>query len=688
VPDTEIMMFSATRLFRRTRFSPPRRSAATPLLRARLRVEELEPYNLLSAAVPVAVPNLQATPVAAPADQAATPLAGPGGFAGGPYTPAQIQNAYGFNQLSQTGKGQTIAIVDAYDDPNIVKDLAYFDSPSTGFNLPALTSSKTIGSSNNTPTPTITKMNEFGQVIGGSGGTGGTARPPRANSGWALEISLDVEWAHAIAPQANILLVEANSSYYSDLLQAVQTAVNQGASVVSMSWGGGEFSGETSYDSTYFASLLKTHPNVTFVASSGDTGGVVEWPAVSPYVLSVGGTNLQADANGVYGSESAWTDGGGGVSAVESQPSFQTGIVTQSSTKRTTPDVAYNADPNSGVYIWDSYPYYGQAGWWEIGGTSAGAPQWSGLLALADQGRVDNSGKPLGQAQYAIYSDYKSNPGDFNDIATGSNGFAAGKGYDLATGLGTPLADKLVPHLIGSTATPAAAGTTGGTGGTGGTGSGHAILIVVDATQTAPQTVTVTIATAEDAARGTGAAASRTTAASTAGVNAAADNPAQFFLPPGASTPAAVTPAATPPVAVRTAALPPVPLPVSTTTNSMTRLYAGSAGEGYDLLTPRAEQQQPQRPVPQAAPEMVPESDDAPYNPVLAGDFGPDLVAAFAPDGGLVAAPDASSLPAILPAGREETLPSLGIVTALLFVGGAWKVPAEAAEPEQRRRVR
>jgi hypothetical protein len=656
-----------------------------------LRVEELEPYNLLSAALPVAVPNLQAVPVAAPADQTATPFSGPGGSAGGPYTPAQIQTAYGFNQLSQNGSGQTIAIVDAYDDPNIVKDLAYFDSANTGYSLPALTASKTIGSVNGTPTPTITKENEFGTEIGGSGGTGGTASPPRINSGWAMEISLDVEWAHAIAPDANILLVEANSSSYSDLLKAVQTAASQ-ASVVSMSWGSGEFSLETgsSYDGV-FKNLIAKYPNVTFVASSGDTGGAVEWPAVSPYVLSVGGTSLQASAGGAYGSESAWGGGGGGISGYESRPAFQNGVATGSTTARTTPDVAYNADPNSGVIIYDSVPYYGQYGWWEIGGTSAGAPQWSALLALVDQGRVANGSKPLGQAQYAIYSDYLSNPADFHDITTGSNGFSAGAGYDLATGLGSPVANTLVPHLINSGGSPSSATPlTGGTGSTGGTGHPHAVSIVLETTQTTtPQTVTVTISTAEDASQATAAATSRTTTtASATGVNVTSNNPALSFLSLGSSTPAVVNSSATPPVAVRAAVLPPATLPITTAaTNSMTRLYSGSAPESNNDQAPQTPQQ-PQRVVPQVAPEKVPESDDAPYNPDLAGDLRPDLIAAFAPDGGVAASPELSS-PPLLIVGREETLRSVGLAAAaLVFLGGAWRAPANVTEePDKRRRL-
>jgi subtilase family serine protease len=678
-----------------------------------LRVEELEPYNLLSAVVPapVAQPNLQASPTAAPAGQTATPLFTPPATNGGPYTPAQIQAAYGFTQLYSTttssgkpltGTGETIAIVDAYNDPNIASDLATFDS---SFGLAPLTPSATVGGS----TPTFTVENESGQALGSTGGTG-TA--PSTNSGWALEISLDVEWAHAIAPGANILLVEANSSSFSDLFSAVGTAARQ-ANVVSMSWGSNEFSGETSYDSTF-----AQFPNVTFVASAGDSGALYgpEYPAVSPYVLSVGGTSLSASTAGTYGGERGWGNsyygnyaygsyffggGGGGESSYEPLPSYQPGSVHVGSTLytgitgRMSPDVAYDANPNSGVYIYDSVPYNGSSGWWQIGGTSAGAPQWSALVALADQ----DSGSPLGEnAQAALYQIYTakgpytstSYAADFNDVTSGSNGYAAGTGYDLVTGLGTPKANTLVPDLTkfsaSSTSSASKTGSTGGTGGTGGSGTRHAVVIVLDVTQTAAsQPATTTGTGTNNASQATGAATSRTTSAT--GLNSTANNLPPLFLTPAAGTPAVVTSPAPP---VRTAALPPATLTGTTglTTSSMTHYYAGSAAEGNDVV-PEAQQQQPQQPAPQVAPEMVPESDDAPYSPDLAGDVRPDLIAAaFAPDGGVAAPPEAGSLPPVLLVGREGTLQSAAFAAALVFLGGAWKVPADVKEAENRRRVR
>ena len=260
--------------------------------------------------------------------------------------PAQLQTAYGFSSISfngtpGTGAGQTIAIVDAYDDPNIQTDLSTFDSQ---FGL---------------PDPTFTKVDQFG----------GTNYPPSDSSGgWELEESLDVEWAHAMAPGASILLVEANSASSTDLLTAVQYAAAN-ANVVSMSWDGGESSDESMYDTQYF-----DQSGVAFVASSGDSGAPASWPSASPNVLSVGGTSLTlALGSNAWQREVGWSDSGGGPSAYESQPSYQKGVVTQTSTARATPDVAYDADPSTGVAVSDTVPYGGtNYGWLQVGGTSAG----------------------------------------------------------------------------------------------------------------------------------------------------------------------------------------------------------------------------------------------------------------------------------------------------------------------------
>jgi len=333
-----------------------------------------------------------------------------------PLTPAAVRHAYGFDQVVGDGKGQTIAIIDAYDAPNIFKDADTFDKSFTWSG-----SGQTIYSQFGASTSWLTKVNPTGHI-------------PRANVGWAQEISLDVEWAHAIAPAAKIMLVEASSNSLTSLLSAVDYATTHGAQVVSMSWGSGEFSGEAAYDSHFL------HTGVTYVASSGDAGSVTEWPAVSPNVIGVGGTSLNVDASGNYISESAWTDSGGGVSAYESKPSYQSGV-TLSATKRTSPDLGYDADPNTGFWVYDSYH---AGGWGEYGGTSAGAPQVAAMIALANQGRT--SALSSSGALTAIYS--LNAAADFHDVSSGNAGAnSATTGYDMVSGVGSPKASLLIGLL-------------------------------------------------------------------------------------------------------------------------------------------------------------------------------------------------------------------------------------------------
>jgi hypothetical protein len=351
------------------------------------------------------------------------------------FAPSQIRHAYGFDQIAFTdghhtvagdGRGQTIAIVDAFDDPNIASDLALFDQT---YGLPA--------------PPSFTKLDQFG----------GT-NYPAGNTSWPLETSLDVEWSHAVAPGANIVLVEANSASFPDMMTAVDTARHlPGVSVVSMSWGLWEAEVALSYSIPALDGVLTTpsgHSGITFVASAGDTGSAEapEWPSISPNVLSVGGTTLtRADSQGTYGSETAWTLGGGGISTTETEPSWQQ--LVQSTGRRTNPDVSYNGDPQTGYAVYDSIPYNSTTGsgvgWWQVGGTSAGSPQWSALLAIANQGRALTRQGPLNQAQVIMYS---LSTADFHDITTGTNGYPADTGYDLATGIGTPIANVVVRDLV------------------------------------------------------------------------------------------------------------------------------------------------------------------------------------------------------------------------------------------------
>ena len=308
-------------------------------------------------------------------------------------SPSQIKSAYAFPTSSTAGAGKTIAIVDAYDDPTAESDLAVFSSQ---FGLPACT----------TANGCFKKVNQSGSTRG----------LPRTDSGWALEIALDVEWAHAIAPGAKILLVEARSSSLSNLFAAEDYAKTH-AQYVSNSWGASEFSSEHSYDGHF------SQTGVSFFASSGDGGSQI-WPSTSPNVISVGGTTLTFNTDGSLASETGWSGSGGGCSAYETaNPAQNTGSVNCSG-KRGTPDVSLDADPNSGVSVYDSTPYSGSAGWWQVGGTSASSPMWA--ARSADAGVVVNSAYVYG------------NSISYRDITSGANNVGSCRsGYDLVTGRGS-----------------------------------------------------------------------------------------------------------------------------------------------------------------------------------------------------------------------------------------------------------
>ncbi|MCU9954268.1 S53 family peptidase [Burkholderia sp. BKH01] len=337
-------------------------------------------------------------------------------------TPALTRHAYGFDTIANQGDGMVVAIVDAYDDPKIEADLGVF---SNAFSLPACTSSNGC----------FTKVYARGTR-------------PKTDSGWALEMSLDVEWVHAIAPKAKIMLVEAASASFSDLLAAVDVAVKHGASVVSMSFGGSEFGSETGFDSHFNVA------GVTFVASSGDSGTGTEYPAASPYVVAVGGTTLSIDTYGNYVGEAAWSGSGGGVSSVEAEPAGQAAWPVPVAGKRGVPDVSYDANPSSGFAVYDSVTYQGQAGWFQVGGTSAGAPQWSALVAIANSLRAAAGKSRLSGTYDSLYTVGKTAYGsDYHDVTTGSNGScgsvcSAAGGYDYVTGLGSPQAPALVQALV------------------------------------------------------------------------------------------------------------------------------------------------------------------------------------------------------------------------------------------------
>jgi hypothetical protein len=276
-----------------------------------------------------------------------------------------------------------------------------------------------------------------------------------------VETALDVEWAHAMAPGAQIILVEANSQTLADLMAGVTTAASQpGVSVVSISWGYAEGLGVLAADESAYDSAFTT-PGVTFVASTGDYGSAAPvYPAFSPNVLAVGGTSLTLNGDNTYNSETGWgytssslgafIGSGGGISQYETEPAYQGGV--QSTGYRTTPDVSFVADPATGAWVADQYNLDPSNPWEVVGGTSLSAPCWAGLIALVNQGRVAagqptlNSTSPT-QTQQALYSLSQT---DYNGISSGSNGYSALAGYNLVTGLGTPIANLLVSDLIAS----------------------------------------------------------------------------------------------------------------------------------------------------------------------------------------------------------------------------------------------
>jgi hypothetical protein len=366
------------------------------------------------------------------------------------YSPAQVRTAYGINALPLDGTGQTIAIVDAYDNPAIFQSLDAFDQQ-----FATTPGGSSLYQLYGPAAGILTVLNQQGQS---------TPLPAVDPSGpgvsnWEAEAALDVEWAHAIAPGAQIMLVEANSQALADLMTAVATAAQQpGVSVVSMSWGFAEGQAVFAADEAAYDSYFTT-PGVTFVASTGDDGAAdPEYPAFSSNVVAVGGTSLSLNADNSYNSETGWgyTDGalgtftgsGGGLSGHEPEPAYQQGV--QSTGARTTPDVSLVADPATGAWIADPYNLLGDTPFEVVGGTSLAAPSWAGLIALANQGRAAAGDAPLNSttptdADQALYDLPQS---DYNVITDGNNGFSAGAGYNLVTGLGTPVANRLVPDLV------------------------------------------------------------------------------------------------------------------------------------------------------------------------------------------------------------------------------------------------
>jgi hypothetical protein len=368
----------------------------------------------------------------------------------GQASPAQLLRAYGINQISFTspsgktvagdGSGQTIAIIEQGIDPTLGADLTTFDK---FFGIPA--------------PPSFSVMDQTGATT---------------NLDTVAEASLDVEWAHAVAPGASILVYDAGPTA-ADLMEAMQQASTQGVSVVTLSYGLPE-SELTAAQEQLFDSYFTT-PGVTFLAASGDTGiyggggfqPTVDYPAASPNVVAVGGTSIVIDSSGDYpgtgtSGEVGWNDSGGGLSALETEPAWQSGVVSTSIDPygaRAVPDVAMDSGSAQEYDVFTSTlsansstinTASGEAvGWLGDAGTSAASPIWAGLIAIADQGRALAGGAPLTGYTQTLPALYALPAGDFHDIVSGNNGVQAGPGYDLVTGRGSPIANLLVPALAG-----------------------------------------------------------------------------------------------------------------------------------------------------------------------------------------------------------------------------------------------
>ena len=321
------------------------------------------------------------------------------------YEPCDLIAAYKLPS-STAGGGQTVAIVDAYNDPNAEADLGVYRST---FGLAPCT----------TANGCFRKVNQ----------TGGT-NYPRNDGGWSEEISLDLDMVSAICPNCHILLVEASSSSLTNLGTAVNEAATLGATEISNSYGGSESSSDTSYDTSYYQ-----HPGIAITVSSGDSGYGVQYPAASQYVTAVGGTSLTQASNTRGWTETAWSGAGSGCSKYDAQPSWQSSVsnITTYCGKRAVADVSAVADPNTGVDVYDSYSYRGQSGWLVFGGTSVASPVVASVYALA------------GNASSVTYGSYSySHTSGMFDVTSGSNGSCgndlcnATTGWDGPTGNGTP----------------------------------------------------------------------------------------------------------------------------------------------------------------------------------------------------------------------------------------------------------
>jgi subtilase family serine protease len=323
-------------------------------------------------------------------------------------TPASIAAVYNLTALAGAG---VIVIVDAFHYPTALSDFNHFAQQ---FGLPQEPSSDPLSANN-----------QVFQVVYANG-------QPRNNCGWAQEAALDIEWAHAMAPNAKIVLVEATTNSFANLFQAVDVASSiANAKEVSMSWGGSEFSTEAGNDAHF------THPGIVYFAASGDTGGATIYPGVSPNVVSAGGTRINRDAAGRFVSETGWSGSGGGPSKYEPRPGYQDIIRTLVNNARGVPDYSFDGDPNSGVSVYDSTSCKGSSGWLVFGGTSVASPSLAGIVNSA--GSNTSSAAELSLLYQSVGNNGSAiNGANFRDILSGTAGsFSATAGWDFVTGIGS-----------------------------------------------------------------------------------------------------------------------------------------------------------------------------------------------------------------------------------------------------------
>jgi subtilase family serine protease len=333
------------------------------------------------------------------------------------FTPSQIAAAYGLGPIALTspsgqtvagdGSGQTIAIVGAFHNPNLPGDLKVF---SQAFGL---------------PDPQLQVINLAGDAT---------------DATWASESALDAEWAHALAPGASLVVVEAKSDTQADLIDAVNVARNiPGVVAVSMSWGLPESISQKSLDSVF--TTPAGHAGITFVAASGDGGAEkgALYPASSPNVLGVGGTTLTVDATGAYQSETVWAQSGSGLSRITAEPTYQRSL--QNAGSKSVPDVSFLSDPETGVQVYSTPPGSATGSWQVVAGTSLGTPAWAAIVAIVAQGRALDGKPSLDGASQTLPLLYGLPRSSFNVVAPGRAG-------SLATGLGTPRGEAVIRGLI------------------------------------------------------------------------------------------------------------------------------------------------------------------------------------------------------------------------------------------------